>query len=134
MRDAHDVLADADDVGGVLLGLPRPAATLALLAGAAGVRAQEEAPEGVASYEGVEVVDVRFDGAVQLPPVQLESAIRTRDTRCTLILPLCWLGFGIDEHYLDPGTLAADELRLRLFYYERGFRNAQVAVRVEPAE
>ena len=110
------------------------AASLALLsAGVGGARAQETRSDAM-PHAGAEVVAVRFDGSTRLPPSELASAIRTRATRCTLIRPLCWLGFGMDEHYLDPAVLAADELRLRLFYYERGFRNAQISARVEPEE
>ncbi|HUF13034.1 MAG TPA: BamA/TamA family outer membrane protein, partial [Longimicrobiales bacterium] len=114
------------------------AATLALLgAGAVALGAQEVPPPGqgdIGPYEGAEVVDVRFEGSRQLPPAQLASAIRTRETTCTLVRLACWFGIGVEEDYVDSAVLAADELRLRLFYYERGFRNAQVLSRVEAVE
>lgn len=117
------------------------AAALVLLASAAPARAQEpeaEEADTANAFEGAEIVEVRFSGATRMAPEQLASAIRTRETRCTLALPLrplCWwFGWGVDEHRLDRQTLAADELRLRLFYYERGFRTATVRARVEPVE
>ena len=114
------------------------AAVLALLAaGATSARAQEPAGEPMDSlslYSGTEVQEVRFVGEREVSALQLSTAIRTREEQCTLLALLCWFGFGIDEHYLDPEVLAADVLRLRLFYYERGFRGARVTPDVRPVE
>ena len=114
------------------------AATLALLAaGAASAYAQETADElvdSLALHSGAEVVDVRFVGEDAVTAGQLTTAIRTREESCTLLALLCWFGWGVDEYFLDPEVLAADVLRLRLFYYERGFRRAQVVPSLRPVE
>ncbi|HEX6640390.1 MAG TPA: POTRA domain-containing protein, partial [Thermoanaerobaculia bacterium] len=106
------------------------AALLALLAAGAGqARAQEPGAvllDSLSLHSGAEVVEVRFVGEEQVPASQLVTAIRTREEQCTLLALFCWFGIGIEEHYLDPEVLAADVLRLRLFYYERGFRQARI--------
>lgn len=102
-------------------------------AGAAPVRAQEPVStlDSLALYSGAEVQEVRFVGERAVPAAQLASAIRTREEQCTLLAALCWLGFGVEEYYLDPEVLAGDLLRLRLYYYERGYRAARVTPAVE---
>ena len=113
------------------------AASLALLAaGAASARAQEPvtAFDSLALHSGAEVQEVRFAGEQAIRASQLASAIRTREEQCTLLAALCWLGFGVEEYHLDPEVLAADVLRLRLYYYERGYRRARVTTAVERVE
>ena len=115
------------------------AASLALLAaGAAPAPARAQEPvtplDSLALYSGAQVQEIRFVGAQAMRPAQLASAIRTREEQCTLLAALCWLGFGVEEYYFDPEVLAADLLRLRLYYYERGYRSARVTPRVERVE
>ncbi|HEX6590199.1 MAG TPA: BamA/TamA family outer membrane protein [Longimicrobiales bacterium] len=113
------------------------AASLTLLAaGAASARAQEPATafDSLALHSGAEVQEVRFAGEQAIRAAQLASAIRTREEQCTLLAALCWLGFGVEEYYLDPEVVAADVLRLRLYYYERGYRQARVTPAVERVE
>lgn len=76
----------------------------------------------------VEVLSVSFDGARQVPVPVLRTAIQTTATTCVsaALQPLCWLGVSRDRHYLDLRALAADVFRLRVFYYQRGFREARV--------
>jgi outer membrane protein assembly factor BamA len=76
----------------------------------------------------VEVLSVSFQGAEQIPAVLLRTAIETTPTRCisAALQPLCWAGISLDRHYLDPRSLAADVFRLRVFYHQRGFREARV--------
>jgi len=61
------------------------------------------------------------------------TAVATDRTRCTStlfkIIPFCLLtnwGFAHDRAYLDTRQLAADLLRLRLFYRRRGYRSVRV--------
>ena len=113
------------------------AASLALLAaGTASARAQQPpvARDSLALHSGAEVMEVRFVGEQAIPAAQLASAIRTREEQCTLLAALCWLGFGVEEFYLDPEVLAADVLRLRLYYYERGYRETSVSPAVHRVE
>jgi outer membrane protein assembly factor BamA len=95
-----------------------------LLAGTAPAAAQR----GSAAGDGVEVLSVSFEGARQVPPALLRTAIETMATTCVsaALQPLCWAGLSLDRHYLDLRALAADVFRLRVFYYHRGFREAAI--------
>jgi outer membrane protein assembly factor BamA len=79
-----------------------------------------------ASLEPVEVRSVSFDGAAQVPKELLRTAIATTPTQCASLAPLCWFGVSLDRHYLDARALAADVFRLRVFYYQRGYREARI--------
>ena len=98
---------------------------LSLAAAAAPVAAQSGAPE---------VVALEFEGATSFTDAELSAAIQTARTRCTSIVlsPFCWIGVAKNEAYLDPSQLQADVLRLRAFYYERGYRNADVRAETVP--
>lgn len=82
----------------------------------------------------LEVVGLTFEGNAMFEDGQLEAAILTERTRCRSFLfrfpfPFCGLtdwGFAHDRGYLDEGELPLDLLRLRLFYRQRGFRQADV--------
>lgn len=74
----------------------------------------------------VEVRSVSFEGTGEVPDELLRTAIATTPTRCISLAPLCWLGISKDRHYLDPRALAADVFRLRVFYYQRGYREARI--------
>lgn len=77
-----------------------------------------------------EVVDLRFEGNDAFTADELASAIVTRESQCPnpvyQLLLLCWAGVGVESAVLDVGALEADAFRLRVYYYERGFREAQV--------
>jgi outer membrane protein assembly complex protein YaeT len=79
-----------------------------------------------------EVVELRFTGGDSFTHEQLASAIESRATDCRNILYqlllLCWAGVGREEAFLNPSALQADAFRLRVYYYERGFRNAGIEV------
>jgi outer membrane protein assembly factor BamA len=98
--------------------------TLVLLAGltASPVAAQRSAADSI------EVVSLDFDGVRTFDEDLLRTAIVTQPTRCRAFAPLCWLGVGEDRQYLDERALGADVVRIRLFYYQQGYREAQVEV------
>lgn len=81
-----------------------------------------------ASRDSVEVRSVEIEGMQRLPAELVRSVIATQPTRCisAALQPVCWLGGSLDRHYLDARILMADLLRLRLFYHQRGFREARV--------
>jgi len=61
----------------------------------------------------------------------LQSRIYTTATKCRSILlaPFCAIGNyrGFEErHYLDHKELARDVLRIKVYYYEKGYRETQV--------
>jgi outer membrane protein assembly factor BamA len=104
--------------------LPRIAAlVLVLSAGAA-------APASAQLFEdSARIADIEFAGAHAFEDELLRTAILTTERRCPqALLLLCWLGIGVEEEWVDPRVLGADAVRLRVFYYQRGFREAEVAV------
>jgi outer membrane protein assembly factor BamA len=77
-----------------------------------------------------------FEGRDALDEAELRASIVTRETRCIgfVVRPLCWLtdwALLHDVHHLDREELRADELRLRIRYFQRGFRRARVASEVQ---
>lgn len=82
-----------------------------------------------------EVVDLEFAGARAFDEDDLSAAIVTGRTRCAspMLVPLCIFGVAQNEAYLNPQTLQEDVLRLRAFYYERGYRAADVVAETTPA-
>jgi outer membrane protein insertion porin family len=77
-----------------------------------------------------EVTQLRFEGNRQFPDKVLANAIITRATECrsSILLPFCWVGaeFSQDPHFLYPREFRRDQARIRLFYYQRGYREAIV--------
>lgn len=104
-----------------------------LLFAAAPLRAQS--PE---EAERPLVEEVALRGVHDVDRGELQEGLATQATSCrSLVLrPFCWVsdaGLFVERRYLDREELAADELRVRVFLWRRGFRDARVASRVEPA-
>lgn len=122
------------------------AAWLCCLVGGRPAQAQEKPSP-------LRVAQVRFEGNRFFPESTLASLVRTRPNRRFLGIPglTWWLwvyrlgeGGGLGRRlsqvlqasgeapaYLDPLVLAADAERLQVFYRQEGFRQAQVAARVD---
>jgi outer membrane protein insertion porin family len=85
--------------------------------------------------QATEVVELRFEGARAFAHSELAAAIVTTATRCPSVLyeVVCWTGIGLEPAYLDGHALASDVLRLRVYYYERGYRSASVRADTVPA-
>jgi outer membrane protein insertion porin family len=103
--------------------------TLAALVALAGIApAQDDNPEITRlNLHGVESVD-RED---------LQLSIHTQESRCRglLLKPVCWVTRSPifwDRHYLDRRELARDVVRIRAYYWRRGFREADVDTSVAP--
>lgn len=78
---------------------------------------------------GVESLD---EGAVR-------DAIRTRPIRCRTVLlqPFCWFtdaAFFKERHRLDRDELPRDVLRIRVYHWLRGYRDAEAAYELEPLD
>jgi outer membrane protein assembly factor BamA len=99
-----------------------PLALSLAMASASGLAAQTTAADSV------EVRSVGFDGVRAFDEDELGTAIVTAPTRCLAVKPLCWVGVGVDRQYFDARALGADIVRLRVFYYQHGYRDARVAV------
>ncbi len=78
-----------------------------------------------------EVRKLEFSGVEHVEVQELEKAIATTQTRCisVILTPICrfsrFRGFE-ERHYLDHKDLRRDVLRIRVFYFRHGFREAQV--------
>jgi outer membrane protein assembly complex protein YaeT len=103
----------------------------AVLAIAAGLLTADPAAAQVTARDTLPVVrKIRFSGNTAFSDSEIERAIATRDSGCKSVLlsPLCWIGWNafIRTERLDARELRTDIARIRVFYYRRGFRNAQV--------
>jgi outer membrane protein assembly complex protein YaeT len=117
-----------------------PRLRLAVVAlAAAALAAPPARAQGLADRE---VVELGFEGNETFSDGQLRAAILTGQTRCRSFLfqfpfPFCPLtdwGFAHDREFLDEGELPLDALRLRLFYSQRGFRQAVVDTAVSRSD
>jgi outer membrane protein insertion porin family len=94
----------------------------------------QRAPEISATPE---VRKLEFNGVESVDEDQLERSISTSQTRCisVILTPICrfarFRGFE-ERHYLDHKELQRDVLRIRVFYFRHGFREAQVDTAVTP--
>lgn len=79
-----------------------------------------------AAAQRSEVVELRFQGNAAFSRSELTNAIVTEPPSCGIPI-LCLVGIGQKYGELDPSTLEADAFRLRVYYFERGYREAQVA-------
>jgi outer membrane protein insertion porin family len=80
---------------------------------------------------------ITFRGVESLDTRELRRSIATEETRCRSVLlrPFCWLtdwDIFVEKHYLRPGELPRDELRLEVRYFRRGYRDAVVRQDVQP--
>ncbi|CAN5843788.1 BamA/TamA family outer membrane protein [soil metagenome] len=104
-----------------------------LLSGASALRAQAPAQE-----ESPRVERITFRGADALRKGELRTRIITDETRCRGILfrPFCWVfpnsPLFVERHYLAREELPRDELRLRVHYFRRGYRETEVTSEVRP--
>ncbi len=83
------------------------------------------------------VVKVEWQGVESLDASDIEEVLATEATRCRSILyaPICWVTSSHlfeAKHRLDREELQRDELRIRVFYFRRGWRDAQVRSEVTP--
>ena len=82
------------------------------------------------------VTDVDVRGVRSVDRSALMSGLATRPTECRtlLYLPICFFTrsplFAV-RAYLDPAELRRDALRIRIFYWKRGYRDITVASRIE---
>jgi outer membrane protein insertion porin family len=101
---------------------------------AAPAAAQQEVPE---AGERPLIERLTFNGVAALDEADLRASIVAQETRCRsfVLRPFCALtswSVLLDQHYLDREELPRDELRLRVYYFQRGYRSAQVASSVRP--
>ncbi len=77
-----------------------------------------------------ELVSLQFEGNRSFSDRALANAIVTRPTDCRSLAlqPFCWAGagFALDPSFLTSRVLRDDYARVLLYYYQRGYREAQV--------
>ncbi len=78
-----------------------------------------------------EVVSLKLNGVNAVRQEELLASIATAESGCVsaILLPACWLGkskYFYRRRYLDRTEFERDPLRIRVFYFKRGYRDAQV--------
>jgi outer membrane protein assembly factor BamA len=86
--------------------------------------------------EAPEVRKLDITGVKHIDQRDLERSISTQVTKCrSLVLePFCVFthsGTFQDRHYFDENEFRRDVLRIRLYYWKRGYRDAQVDTSVK---
>ena len=110
-------------------------AVIALLAASAQIlSAQAPRPTKESSPE---VRKLRVLGVKHVDKHDLEKSISTQASRCNspLLLPICWFSRSpifVDKYYLDRQEFQRDVLRLRVYYWRSGYREATVDTSVTP--
>ncbi len=84
------------------------------------------------------VAAVTFDGVHAGEADELLATLATQPTTCKtfLLKPLCALTHSHlfeNRHYLDRPELPRDELRIKVYYWLRGYRHTQVSTAVKPS-
>jgi outer membrane protein insertion porin family len=95
--------------------------------------------QGNEEREAPEVKDLKWSGVESVNKDDLEESIEARETRCRSLLlkPFClfsnWSLFK-ERHYLDRTELRRDVLRIRVFYWKRGWRDTEVDTAITPKD
>jgi outer membrane protein insertion porin family/translocation and assembly module TamA len=110
------------------------AAILMLVAGAGPLRAQSRSP---AKGPTPEVVQLTIKGVKNVDQHDLEKSIQTQVSRCVslFVQPFCWISHSPifwQKFYLDRDEFRRDVLRIRVYYWKRGFREATVDTTIAP--
>jgi len=89
------------------------------------------APVAAQDDERPEVVQLHIRGVQSVDMDELKRSIETEESRCRglFLRPICWFSKSpifFERNYLDREELQRDVVRIRVFYWKRGFRDAQV--------
>jgi outer membrane protein insertion porin family len=92
----------------------------------------------VGQHDSIDVASLEFAGAHEVTPAELKLVVFTRTSSCRLILlaVLCKVSRSqlfIDRRRTTPAALGEDITKLRVYYWRRGFRDAQVDTVLTPA-
>ncbi|MDQ6635917.1 MAG: BamA/TamA family outer membrane protein [Gemmatimonadota bacterium] len=111
-----------------------------LLVAAPGIaHAQSSRPEPANAHDSIDVAALTFDGAHEVPAADLRTVIFTRTSACRLILfaPICKATPTLlftDRRRTTRAALGEDITNLRVYYFRRGFRDAQVDTVLVPVK
>jgi outer membrane protein assembly complex protein YaeT len=123
----------------LLMTLRRPLQAAAVaVASATLLAAPARAQSARASAGSPEVTELTLKGVHAVNPDELRSNIATDESHCVsmLLRPICLFSKSplfYKRVNLDHAELARDMLRVMVFYYRRGYRDAQVDTTVVPA-
>lgn len=89
--------------------------------------------------DSIDVASLTFDGAKAVSTTDLKTVIFTRTSSCRLVLlaPICKLTPNLlftDRRRTTRNALGEDITALRVYYWRRGFREAQVDTVLAPAK
>ena len=89
--------------------------------------------------DSIDVASLTFDGAKEVDPSDLKLVIFTRTSSCRLVFfaPICKLTPTLlftDRRRTTREALGEDITNLRVYYWRRGFREAQVDTVLAPAK
>lgn len=113
------------------------AVVLAALVAAGGpLGAQSSSPEAD-ELEAPEVTKLTIRGVRSFDRAELEKSISTDESGCKglILTPFCWLSKSpifYERKYLDRDEFKRDVLRIRVFYWKRGWRHTTVDTAVSP--
>jgi outer membrane protein insertion porin family len=84
-----------------------------------------------------EVVNLTLNGVEVVRKDELSKSIYTTASHCNsfILKPFCWISkakYFYTRKYLDHRELGRDVLRIRVFYWKRGYREAEVDTAVVP--
>jgi outer membrane protein insertion porin family/translocation and assembly module TamA len=87
--------------------------------------------QGEDQREAPEVRKLELRGVHSVSPRDLEKSIATTASKCRslLLMPFCWVSKSptfVSKHYLDRTEFRRDVLRILVFYWKRGYREATV--------
>ena len=101
-----------------------------LFLGAVPVAAHGQSKVNSNPIETPEVKHLELRGVEGVDPLDLEASIASVSTQCRNVLytPFCRLFGGrfVKKEYLDRDEIARDMVRIRVYYWRRGFRAAEV--------
>jgi outer membrane protein insertion porin family/translocation and assembly module TamA len=102
------------------------------------------APDTLASQQSVltgpshpEVVNLTLKGVNAMKKADLLQSVYTTASYCNsfILAPFCWISksrYFYTKKYLDHKELERDVLRIRIFYWKRGYRETEVDTAVVP--
>ena len=104
------------------------AALLLLVVCPVAARAQSGSP---AKDPSPEIVQLTMKGVKHVDQHDLEKSIQTQASRCVsfFVQPFCWISHSPvfwQKYHLDRDEFRRDVLRIRVYYWRRGFREATV--------
>ena len=112
-------------------GLRRLFGVSAFLAACPALLGSQPAANNKAPPVNPEVVQLKLNGVHAVKQAELLMSIATDESHCNsfVLVPICFISkakYFYKRKYLDHAELKRDVVRIKVFYWKRGFREAQV--------